>query len=405
MKMLLNSARALPFFTVSLLALGFVNCSNSDDPKTDPKAAAGAGGTDSTELIPETCPDGRDANAKRCIPDRVLARKGVAYSGYRAAHSPRAEIYPSEADIKEDLQLLIKGGWTFIRLFDSGTHAERTLKVISDNNFDIKVQLGVWVYGPKERADAANLKEIERTVNLATTYKSSVVAISVGNEVLDDWSDIRTPPADLVGYIQAVRERVEQPVTTDDMYPPFQLKGIYEDVLQVAQAVDYLSIHNYAILDASFATWEFSQAYRPEGERAAAMMDAAFEYTKANIRNVRAAMTEHGLDLPIIVGEAGWKSRYTKTTDQVEQFLAHPVNQKMFYDRLQSWVYGSGKDADSPRSAFYFEAFDEPWKGMDDGWGLFDVDRFAKYVIWEQFPERKPAGAPAYTDADAVHYK
>jgi hypothetical protein len=127
-------------------------------------------------------------------------------------------------------------------------------------------------------------------------------------------------------------------------------------------------------------------------------------YTKACVRNVRTALATHGLDRTIILGEAGWKSTNTKTADNDANFRAHPVNQKMLYDALTSWVYGADKDASSPRTAFYFEAFDEPWKTEDDGWGLFDVDRKAKYVLWSEFPDLKPADAPEYAENDAVYY-
>jgi hypothetical protein len=76
----------------------------------------------------------------------------------------------------------------------------------------------------------------------------------------------------------------------------------------------------------------------------------------------------------------------------------------MFYDAFTKWVYGDAKDANSPRTAFYFEAFDEPWKNEDDNWGLFDVNRKAKYVLWSAFPDLKPADAPSYTEQDAVYY-
>ena len=76
----------------------------------------------------------------------------------------------------------------------------------------------------------------------------------------------------------------------------------------------------------------------------------------------------------------------------------------MFYDAFTSWTSGATRDTSSPVAAFTFEAFDEPWKTTDDGWGLFDVDRNAKYAMWTAFPDRKPPGAPAYTDADAVYY-
>jgi exo-beta-1,3-glucanase (GH17 family) len=238
-----------------------------------------------------------------------------------------------------------------------------------------------------------------------------VAAISVGNETLDSWSSVLVPPGELAGYIREVRARVTQPVTTDDSYLPFTL-GIdgttsYADVLQVAEVVDFLSLHVYAFLDAPYDSWDWKQLSIPQGRpRAVAMMNAALEYTKSTLDGVRGVMASHGLDLPIVIGEAGWKTSATDLVDDgTEVSRAHPVNQKMFYDAFTSWVSGGAKDSSSPAAAFTFEAFDEPWKTTDDGWGLFDVNRSAKYAMWTSFPDLKPAGAPAYTDNDAVYYK
>jgi exo-beta-1,3-glucanase (GH17 family) len=393
-------------FCVLLLLLLPGGCLDSrvERPKTESAAGADAGQTDFVEQGPwEECylEDG-----KRCIPAHVLERRGVAYSGYRPNQSPKLALYPSADEIKEDLLLLLQGGWTFIRLFDSGPHAETVLKVIADNGLDFKVQLGIWIDGSKATKDEQNRADLERGVTLANTYPSTIVSVSVGNEVLDDWSSIRTPPQDLAAYISEVRERVLQPVATDDMYPPFLMTGQYAEVLQVLGAVDYVSLHGYAFIDASWNSWDFVQNVAPPGpERAAAMMNAALQYQKTIVRNVRSALAAQGLTLPILIGEAGWKSVSTKLTDAVEPSLAHPVNQKMFYERMADWVHGAGRDADSPGSMLYFEAFDEPWKGPDDGWGLFDAYRQPKFVIWEAFPERKPLDAPAYSEADAIYYK
>jgi exo-beta-1,3-glucanase (GH17 family) len=139
-------------------------------------------------------------------------------------------------------------------------------------------------------------------------------------------------------------------------------------------------------------------------------MKAAVAYTKEAVRGVRQTMLAQDLEIPLVIGEWGWKSATsaTATSDPeraIERFFAHPVNQKIFYDAIVDWVYGKSRDADSPVIAFYFEAFDEPWKDVDDNWGLFDVSRKAKYVMWEQFPELKPADAPAYQTKDAVYWK
>ncbi len=389
---------------LSLLVLAGCSSSEPETKSANETSCATSAASDDAgvDVVPRRkCTETED---RRCLPEDVLLRKGVAYSGYRKGEDPRTEKYPSEEEIKEDLDLLARGGWTLLRLFDSGVHGQRVLKVIRDHQFDMKVQLGVWIEGAKADHDEENRIQIEKGIELANTYDDIVVGVSIGNEVLDDWSSVRTPPEDLVEYIEEVRAGITQPVTTDDMYIPFKLEGQYENVLQVAQAIDYLSMHVYAMLDARWS-WDWRQLSVTEGpERAQAMMDAAMKYTKAAVRGARSALEAKGVDIPIIIGEAGWKSRHTKTTDSGEAFRAHPVNQKIFYDRLMAWTYGSDRDEDSPEAAFYFEAFDEPWKAGDDGWGLFNVDRKANYVIWCDFPDLKPEGAPNYSPSDAVYF-
>jgi hypothetical protein len=53
-------------------------------------------------------------------------------------------------------------------------------------------------------------------------------------------------------------------------------------------------------------------------------------------------------------------------------------------------------------TVFFFEAFDEPWKGTgtEGHWGLFTVDRKAKPVMQELYPDLMPDGptSPSYPE-------
>jgi exo-beta-1,3-glucanase (GH17 family) len=346
----------------------------------------------------------------RTIPPDVLARKAICYSGYRANENPEGSppTYPTEAEVTQDLQLLAQGGWTFLRLFDCGRHASATLQAIRDGHFDMKVMQGVWVYGPASKADSSTQAEIQRCLALDAMYSDIVVAYSIGNETLDDWSDILTPVADLAGYIKQVRDQVLQPVTTDDMWPVFALLGdgsySYANVVQVIQQIDFIAVHTYPFLDAPYQSWDYRQTSTSQGpKRAAAMMAAAQAYNAGNVTAIHQALMPRGLDRPVLIGETGWKT--IPYPNSYEVSLAHPVNQKMYYSTMESWVYGATKDSNSPLGVFYFELTDEPWKTGDDSWGLFDTNRKSKYVIWDEFQNLKPAGAPAYTQADAVYYR
>ena len=73
----------------------------------------------------------------------------------------------------------------------------------------------------------------------------------------------------------------------------------------------------------------------------------------------------------MVIGETGWTAVDTAGGPNLA-FRAHPVNQKMYFDALQAWA-AEGRRGNGPQAIFFFQAFDEPWKQGDDGWGLFNT--------------------------------
>ena len=104
--------------------------------------------------------------------------------------------------------------------------------------------------------------------------------------------------------------------------------------------------------------------------------------------------------MPVVIGETGWKAEVADG----EVFRAHPVNQKMYLDRLRAWA--AEGSASAPDKIFWFQAFDEPWKLGDDRWGLWNVNREARYVIKDLNPPSATWKVEAgnYTAADAVFF-
>ncbi|MGB5441639.1 MAG: glycosyl hydrolase, partial [Gammaproteobacteria bacterium] len=68
----------------------------------------------------------------------------ICYSGYREGQSPQAGVFPSYAEISEDLNILAKN-WKFLRLYDCSPHAETVLEVIRNEDLDFKIMLGMDV--------------------------------------------------------------------------------------------------------------------------------------------------------------------------------------------------------------------------------------------------------------------
>jgi exo-beta-1,3-glucanase (GH17 family) len=323
-------------------------------------------------------------------------RKAVSYSPFRTAKNvaDRDDEIITAAMIKQDLDLLLAGRFTLIRLFDSSDKVSRlTLQVIREYGLDMKVMLGIYV---QHDAPAYNDAEIARGIALARAYKDIVVAVSVGNETMVSWSFNRFDTAAIKGLIDKVRNAIEQPVTTDDNWAFFSWNGqIEQDPAPVLSRIDFVSMHTYPLLDSVYSPhlWDWRQGATPPSRRAAAMADAAVARAKFEYAAVRSYMDSLGLKaMPIVIGETGWQA-----DPATVPFRAHPVNQKMYVDRINAWQ-GS---RDGPRTIFYFEAFDEPWKEADDKWGLFNVKRQARYVVQDLYPRAiwEPGD---YTFADAA---
>lgn len=307
-------------------------------------------------------------------------RKAVSYSPFRTANRDTEVI--SAANVLEDLRLLQTGGFTLIRLFDSSDAvAKLVLQTIQTNNLDIKVMLGVWIQSGNSAT--INNAEIARGVALANTYKTIVLALSVGNETMVNWSFNAVPVASMVQYITSVRSQVTQPVTTDDNWAFFAKATGNQDPKAVLNVIDFVAMHTYPLADSihDASKWNWQQTAVAANLRAAAMMDAALGAAQSDFAAVRANMDSLGLNsMPIVVGETGWKA----VASGGENYRAHPVNQKMYFDRLTSWLSSSA--AAKPKAIFYFEAFDEPWKQADDKWGLFNVARQARYLVQSLYP-------------------
>ena len=327
--------------------------------------------------------------ALRALPADYATRHAVAYSPFRSSNRDTETI--TSAQILGDLQLLVQGNFKLIRLFDSSDAVSKlTLQVIHDNHLDIKVHLGAYVIAGN---DAFNTAELARAVALANTYPDLVEAVSVGNETMVSWSFNKFTPTQIAAFLTQVRASIKQPVTTDDNWAFWAAAPA-----ELLKTVDFVSLHTYSLLDtvSDPTSWDWQQSGVAANLRAAAMMDASIAKARKDYDAARTYLAGIGYTaLPIVIGETGWKAVATGGETQ----RAHPVNQKMYLDRLAAWQASSG----APLNIVYFEAFDEPWKGGDDGWGLFDVARKARYVVQGLYPQSTWA-AGTYTAADALYF-
>ena len=290
----------------------------------------------------------------RPLSPEFSTRKAVAYSPYRTAANTdglAGEVI-TKAQIRQDMDLLLAAGFRLIRVFDSSDKvARQTLEVIRDNNLNMKMQLGAYVQSGN---DAFSRAELARCIALANAFRDIVLAVSVGNETMVSWSFNRIAPAVMAGYLKTVRDQITQPVTTDDNYAFWASAPTI-----ITDQIDYAALHTYAELDTYFdpTRWDWKFKATPAAQRATAMMDGAIAETKRQYTEARVFLDSKGLSyIPIIVGETGWNAVDVGRL----KFRAHPVNQKMYLDRLAAWA-AEGRAGAGPKAVFYFEAFDEPW--------------------------------------------
>jgi len=311
-------------------------------------------------------------SALRQAPDALLAGEvmAVAYSGYREGQHPdlgEGAMNPSSDQILEDLQILAAHGFGLIRLYDVGENTVTTLELIRQHELPIKVLLGMWLRAeisnhegcpwldepiPDEELAAntqANVAEVERGIALARQYPEVVVAVNVGNEALVEWNDHMVPLEKVIAYVERVKAAIDQPVTVADNYAWW-----IKDGAPLAAAVDFLGIHTYP-------AWEEKT------------IDEALAYTIENLEGVRAALP----DKPIAILEAGWPTTASEFGDR-----AGEASQARYFREIKEWAEQNNV------TVFFFEAFDEPWKGdpgdplgAEKHWGLFFVDRSAKLVM------------------------
>jgi exo-beta-1,3-glucanase (GH17 family) len=234
-------------------------------------------------------------------PDDLLRGEvmAVSYSGFREGQHPDrgdGAVNPSDDEILEDLRILLDHDFELIRMYDSDSNTQDTLRIIRENNLPVKVALGIWLDAeisnhegcpwlnepiPDERLAAnarKNEAQVATAIELAKEYDDIIVTVNVGNETLVEWNDHMMPLERVIGFVRQVKEALEQPVTVAENYDWWRKHGA-----PLAAEVDYLGVHSYP-------AWEGKT------------IDEALDFTIENIEDVHRALP----DKPIVVFEAGW---------------------------------------------------------------------------------------------------
>lgn len=296
--------------------------------------------------------------------------KAICYSGFRDGQQPGGDS-PSYDEVKEDL-VILQNNWKYLRLYDCDVHAETVLAVIRNEKLDFKIMLGAYIEAEMNNFGCPwgggvyteeqlvinrekNDKKIQQLIDWGNHYPDIIFSLSVGNEACVDWTDHYVPVQRVLEFTRKVKKLTKQPVTFCENYVPWLSK-----LKILAAEVDFISIHTYPV-------WEYKHIHE------------AIEYTRENFEAVLAFYP----DKPIVITEAGWATNSNGRGIHPEQ--VNEENQKMYYEDLMNWA------EKNKILVFFFEAFDESWKGSPDPnepekhWGLFHTDRTPK-IAAEDLP-------------------
>ncbi|MGM0369319.1 MAG: carbohydrate binding domain-containing protein [Bacillota bacterium] len=339
----------------------------------------------------------------------------ISYSGFRET-SRSDDTVPTVKQIKEDLKLLEAMDIKLLRTYNTEefSQTKNMLKAIrelkkEDSDFEMYVMLGAWIQCEGAYTDdvnhdapdkAKNKREIDTAVELADKYPDIIKTIAVGNEAMVEWQAHYVSPDVIlkwVNHLKKARKNGDIPkdtlITSSDNFAAWGGEDSYhnDDLKKLVKAVDFVSLHTYPFHDTHYVSdfWKtpaensdlsdkkkIDNAVKRSVERAKKQYKAVKDYV-------------HSIDpkKPLHIGETGWASKSTDLYGAEESKAADEYKMKKYHDQLREWSNARNI------SVFYFEGFDEPWKGSDDPghsekyFGLFTVDGKAKYLLWDLVDE------------------
>lgn len=267
-------------------------------------------------------------------PDWPEQIAGYSYSPFRLEQSPQEAIYPSEAEIRADLELLSRQT-DHIRTYSVDGILGDIPRLAEESG--LRVTLGIWLSNDA----AANEWQIQRGIEIARNARN-VIRVVVGNEAM---FREEVSVEQMIGYLDRVRAALKVPVTTAEQW------HIWQKYPELADHVDLVAAH-------VLPYWEFVPR------------EDSVDFVIERARELKQLFPKK----PLLLAEVGWPSngrtRGGAVADQAEQ----AIYLRTLVNRLNAKGY----------NYFVIEAFDQPWKAGDEGavgayWGVYDAERQPKF--------------------------
>ncbi|MEE4915544.1 glycosyltransferase family 2 protein [Pseudomonas viridiflava] len=294
-------------------------------------------------LVQRFSTSGLSNRAKPQTSDWPETLSGVSYAPFRSGQDPGKNLYPSRAQIEEDLEL-IRPLTRNVRTYS----VKGTLACIPEvaQALDMTVTLGAWI----SQDEKSNEAELAVAIDL-TNGHANVDRLLVGSEVLYR-GDVLF--AQLLDYMKRARSQTNVPIATSEVWSQ------WIDTPELAQHSDFIAAHVLPF-------WERIPVH-----------EAIFE-VMARADQLRRMFP----DKPIVLAEVGWPGK----SNAARRIFTSPTEQSTYLrnqlQRLDQQGY----------AYFVIEAFDQQWK-TDEGpqgphWGVFNTRRKRKTSL--SSPVQRPA--------------
>ncbi len=263
---------------------------------------------------------------KKPVPAPIYKIYGLDYSPYIGANqSPGNSI--SEDQIRKTL-MQIKPYTTWIRTYGCTDSLANVGKIA--HSYGLKTAIGAWL----SKDLVANDKEIANLIKIAKAGQADLLI--VGSETLYRHDLTETQ---LVQYINKVKNEVPKiQVATSDTANMFIL---YPSIIN---SIDSVLANIYPYWDGQ---------------------DINNAMTSLNSQYVQ--LKKIAKDKKVIISETGWPS----SGNTINKAVPSVENAAFYFKNFISWAKAT------KTQYFYFEAFDEPWKGTPQApqeahWGIWD---------------------------------
>ncbi|WP_428774818.1 hypothetical protein [Vibrio sp.] len=336
----------------------------------------------------------------------------ISYGAFRTTERTEANV-PTVAELKEDLRLMQAMGIKLLRTYNTQGFSDTANLLIAidelmaeDENFEMYVMLGIWIdalnswtgnpIDPTQN-NPANYAEVAKAVEMVNDYPEIIKVLAVGNEAMVHWAPYHVSPAIILEHVNTLRTKRDAGeipadvwITSSDNFASWSGLGDYNvpELADLVNAVDYVSVHSYPFHDTHYNNQFWLVPEQEQSLDSIEQVDAAMlraqQHLLSQVKQVQEYLKSQGVTKQIHIGETGWASETNFMYGDEGSKAADEYKQKAFFNLMRSWSEEFGA------SLFFFQAFDEPWKGDQNNpgdsekhFGLIDIDGNAKYAIWD----------------------